>query len=97
MGVGVGVGCELFNDCFRSSGKGSTLLPFKADAFSKGVCFAGIQTKSKTQVPFMVKKKGEQTTECIRPLDSFPASGDFCRLLITFAKSLDPDQALQNV
>ena len=28
---------------------------------------------------------------------SFPASGDFCHLLITFANSLDPDQARQNV
>ena len=27
----------------------------------------------------------------------FPASGDFCRLLILFANSLDPDQAGQNV
>ena len=24
--------------------------------------------------------------------NSFPASGDFCRLLITFANTLDPDQ-----
>ena len=30
-------------------------------------------------------------------LDSFLASGDFCRLLITFANSLDPDQDRQNV
>ena len=30
-------------------------------------------------------------------LNSVPASGDFCRLLITFASSLDPDQARQNV
>ena len=30
-------------------------------------------------------------------VDSFPASGDFCRLPITFANSLDPDQAQQNV
>ena len=30
-------------------------------------------------------------------LSSFPASGNFCRLLITFANSLDPDQAQQNV
>ena len=30
-------------------------------------------------------------------LNSFPARGDFCRLLITFANSLDPDQARQNV
>ena len=27
----------------------------------------------------------------------FPARGDFCCLLITFANSLDPDQARQNV
>ena len=30
-------------------------------------------------------------------INSFPASGDFCRLLITFANSLDPDQARQIV
>ena len=29
--------------------------------------------------------------------NSFPASGDLCQLLITFASSLDPDQARQNV
>ena len=29
--------------------------------------------------------------------NSLPASGDFCHLLITFANSLDPDQARQNV
>ena len=29
--------------------------------------------------------------------DSFPASGDFSCLLISFANSLDPDQARQNV
>ena len=28
--------------------------------------------------------------------NSFPASGDFCRLLITFANSLESDQAQQN-
>ena len=28
---------------------------------------------------------------------SFPARGDFCCLLITFVKSLDPDQVRQNV
>ena len=28
---------------------------------------------------------------------SFPASDDFCRLLITIANSLDPDQAQQNI
>ena len=30
-------------------------------------------------------------------INSFPASGDFFRLLITFANSLDPDQPRQNV
>ena len=30
-------------------------------------------------------------------VNTSPASGDFCRLLITFANSLDPDQARQNV
>ena len=30
-------------------------------------------------------------------INSFPASSDLCRLLITFANSLDPDQARQNV
>ena len=29
--------------------------------------------------------------------NSFLASSDFCRLLITFANSLDPDQDQQNV
>ena len=29
--------------------------------------------------------------------NSFPTSGDFCCLLITFANNLDPDQARQNV
>ena len=29
--------------------------------------------------------------------NSFPTIGDFCHLLITFANSLDPDQARQNV
>ena len=29
--------------------------------------------------------------------NSFPASGNFCCLLITFANSLDPDQAQKNI
>ena len=33
----------------------------------------------------------------VKLFNSFPASDDFCRLLITFANSLDPDQDLQNV
>ena len=30
-------------------------------------------------------------------INSLPASGNFCHLLITFATSLDPDQAQQNI
>ena len=30
-------------------------------------------------------------------VNTFHASGDFCRLLITFANSLEPDQDRQNV
>ena len=30
-------------------------------------------------------------------LNSFPVSGNFCHLLITFEINLDPDQAGQNV
>ena len=33
----------------------------------------------------------------LKVFNSFPASGDFCCLLTTFANSLDPDQAWQNV
>ena len=33
----------------------------------------------------------------IHAFNSFLTSGDFCRLLITFANSLDPDQDQQNV
>ena len=32
-----------------------------------------------------------------KSFNSFPANGVFCRLLISFANSLDPDQARQNV
>ena len=33
----------------------------------------------------------------IKFLNSFHANGDFCRLPVTFANCLDPDQARQNV
>ena len=36
-------------------------------------------------------------TICCKTLISFLASGGFCRPLITFANSLDPDQDRQNV
>ena len=32
-----------------------------------------------------------------RPLPLDPPMGDFCRQLVTFSYSLDPDQSLQNV
>ena len=34
---------------------------------------------------------------CVSLFNSFPASGDFCRLLIIFANSFDPDQDRQDV
>ena len=34
---------------------------------------------------------------CWNSLFPHYTSGDFCRLLITFANSLDPDQAWQNI
>ena len=42
-------------------------------------------------------KYTEAASHTASSFNSFPASGDFCRLLITFANSLDPDQARQNV
>ena len=36
-------------------------------------------------------------SQLLHTLYSFPASGDFCRLLINFANSSDPDQNQQNV
>ena len=47
------------------------------------------------RVPF---KKITENLKCVcRLFNSFHDSGDFCRLLITFANSLDTDQARQNV
>ena len=56
----------------------------------------------KYQALFIEKKKQQQqTTECCLPefewcYNIFPTNGDFCRLLITLANSLDLDQAWQN-
>ena len=52
--------------------------------------------------PFLVnksppEKKKKKVVILTEQFNSFPACGDFCRLLITFANSLDPDQAWQNV
>ena len=47
-------------------------------------------TSNKCFVFYLPSEKGST-------LNSFPASGDLCCLLITFANSLDPDQARQNV
>ena len=40
---------------------------------------------------------GLRMSDCSHPCNSLPTRGDFCHLLITFANSLDPDQARQNV
>ena len=42
-------------------------------------------------------KKKTSVSTSLKAVDSFPASGKFCHLLIIFANSLDPDQAPQNV
>ena len=44
-----------------------------------------------------VKKKNKGQTYFVQCFNSFTASGHFCHLLITFANSLDTDQARQNV
>ena len=42
----------------------------------------------------LVKEKSDQGIHFkARKFNSFHASGNFCHLLITFATSLDPDQA----
>ena len=43
------------------------------------------------------EKRNYFNFELLTILNSLPASGKFCRLLIIFANSLDPDQARQNV
>ena len=53
-----------------------------------------INNLSSAEDAHKVLKVNPPTLAC---LNSFPASGDFCRLLITFANSLDPDQARQNI
>ena len=45
-----------------------------------------------TQIPSVARSQPETLWSEVRD-----TSGDFCRLLITFANSLDPDQAWQNV
>ena len=53
-------------------------------------CFPAQQAPSQKRSP--IKEK-----EQILSFNSFPPSGNFCHLLITFANSLDPDQARQQV
>ena len=48
-------------------------------------------------IPFLpLKQQSKHNVTCL-PSKTILASGDFCRLLITFANSLDPDQDRQNV
>ena len=62
-----------------------------------------IQEKNHILVIFVAKNsvRGVRWTcivwSPILTLNSFPTSGYFCHLLITFANSLDPDKAQQNV
>ena len=62
---------------------GSKFFPLRIDPFTEG-----------SQNKFERVATPESVSVC---LNSFPASGDFDHLLITFANSLDPDQARQNV
>ena len=55
---------------------------------------AGLKSDSLTILVCFVKKLSEKK-KCL--LISFLASGNFCHLLKTFAKNLDPDQLLQHV
>ena len=45
----------------------------------------------------VLARKQYQEGSCCSVFNRFLASGDFCHLLITFAISLDPDQAQQNL
>ena len=45
----------------------------------------------------LAKVLARKKHQVVLPFNSLPASGDFCCLLITFANSLDPDQARQIV
>ena len=62
----------------------------KSVNFSRPDCLlSAIQASSVTLIFIFNNLRGDFT--------SFPASGDFYHLLITFANSLDPGQARQNV
>ena len=68
---------------------------YKGEIFLLPVCFPVHQSSSEK----MSTSKGKNLLPVLSPLkvNSFPAVGDFCLLLINFANSLDPDQAWQNV
>ena len=53
-------------------------------------------SKRRVKSHFIVQK-GQNNTGHLLNFNSFTGSGDFCRLPITFANSLGPDQARQNV
>ena len=46
---------------------------------------------------FIYTKKKNKKISFDLSFNPFPACGNFCRLLINFANSLEPDQARQNV
>ena len=47
--------------------------------------------------PYIVYEGAHNRKPAQSMINSFPASGNFCSLLIKSANSLDPDQAQQNV
>ena len=52
--------------------------------------------KNKKNVMTFLSAEFAQRVVKVTLISSLPTSGDFCHLLITFANSLDPDQAGKN-
>ena len=70
--------------------------------FSHAAAHMFSRKNKKSMKLFLAEKKKKKKKTLSRTIiapdtNSFPVSGNFCRLLITFANSLDPDQARQNV
>ena len=58
---------------------------------------ANTQAKQKKLEPNEIDFSQKVVSRSLSVFNSFPASSDFYHLLITFANSLDPDQARQKV
>ena len=85
----------LFPSEKGSAQNGKNLLPFLQTPFQKGLG-AQESTQEVTKVASLVKM-AKSLPSVFSSLNCFAIRGNFCRLLISFASSLDPDQAPQNV